>query len=257
MAHSSGEESEGNSERWLVSYSDFITLLMVLFVVLYSMGQVDVQKYKEMAQSMRSAFSIGGGPTSILDTQINQSAGTIKDGQSKPITVPGIPESPPKSEEVASQLTTMLAAKNLGNEVSVQTNIDGVLISLSEKLLFPSGSATLPADAKPVLDTIVKMLSPIENSVRLVGHTDDQAPTDPKYANNWDLSMARAMSVANYLMQAGIDPKRLIVTGRAQYDPIFPNDSPEHRALNSRVDIVIVYQVDSSVIGSDSLDINP
>ena len=257
MAHGGSEESEGSSERWLVSYADFITLLMVLFVVLYSMGQVDVQKYKELAASMRDVFSLGGSPEAIVDTQINQTSGALENGQPKPIVVPGIPEAPPKSEEVASQLTQMLASQNLGNEVSVQTNIDGVLISLSEKLLFPSGSSDLPAEARPVLDTIVTMLKPIDNKIRLVGNTDDSQPTDPNYSNNWDLSLARAMVVANYLMQAGIDPSRLIISGRGQYDPIFPNDSAEHRALNSRVDIIIVYQVDSSVLGTDTIDVTP
>ncbi len=259
MAHGGGggEESEGSSERWLVSYSDFITLLMVLFVVLYSMGQVDVQKYKELAASMRDVFSLGGAPASIVDTQINQTSGAIEDGQPKPIAVPGIPESPPQSEEVASQLTQMLSSQNLGNEVSVQTNIDGVLISLSEKLLFPSGSSDLPADAKPVLDTIANMLKPIDNKIRLIGNTDNSQPTNSRYANNWDLSLARAMAVANYLINAGIDPSRLIVSGQGQYNPVFANDTAEHRALNSRVDIVIIYQVDSSVLGTDSIGVTP
>jgi chemotaxis protein MotB len=254
MAHGGGEEGGENSERWLVSYSDFITLLMVLFVVLYSMGQVDVEKYKRLAESMRNAFTLGGGGAEdVIQLDINQSTnGSTEDGQPAPIVVPGIPESPPQSEEVAGQLTQMLALQNLGSEVSVQTNIDGVLISLSEKLLFPTGSAELPEDAKPVLDTIVGMLKPITNDIRLVGHTDNTPSTDPRYPTNFELSLARAMQVANYLTNAGIDPARLIVTGRSEYDPVFPNDTEEHKALNGRVDIVIVYKVESSVIGSSS-----
>lgn len=256
MAHGGGGEEEGNSERWLVSYSDFITLLMVLFVVLYSMGQTDVEKYKALAESMRDAFTIGGGAADVIDLEINKSAGTIEDGSPAPIVVPGIPESPPKAEEVAGQLTAMLVTQNLGGEVSVQTNIEGVLISLSEKLLFPTDSADIPADAFPILDTIVGMLKPIDNDIRLVGHTDNTPPTN--YASNWELSLARAMQIGNYLINAGIDPDRLIVTGRGEYDPVFANDTEEHKALNGRVDIVIVYQVESSVIGSStSIDITP
>ena len=135
MAHREEEHDEHPDERWLVSYADFMTLLMVLFVILYSMGQVNVEKYKILAESMRSAFTIGG-PAQVVDSQINQAGGTSEDGSSKPIVIPGIPEGPTQSEEVAGQLTAMLSSQNLGSQVSVQTNIDGVLISLSERLVF-------------------------------------------------------------------------------------------------------------------------
>jgi chemotaxis protein MotB len=115
MAHRAEEHEEHHDERWLVSYADFITLLMVLFVVLYSMSQVNVEKYKILATSMRSAFALGG-PSQVVDSQINQSGGTSEDGTSKPIVVPGIPEGPTQSEEVAGQLTAMLSSQNLGNQ---------------------------------------------------------------------------------------------------------------------------------------------
>jgi chemotaxis protein MotB len=255
MSHGGGEGGGENSERWLVSYADFITLLMVLFVVLYSMGQVDVQKYKALAEEMRDAFTIGS--TRIIDSKINSGGGTVEDGQPKPIVVPGIPEQPPKSVEVAGQLTQMLSAANLGNEVSVQTNIEGVLISLSEKLVFKPGRAELPAETLPVLDTIIAMIQPIDNSIRLVGHTDDTPPIDSRYRNNVELSLARALAVSDYLVAAGIAPERLIISGRGQYQPIFPNDSSTHRSLNGRVDLIIVYQVESSVIGINNIELAP
>ncbi len=249
MAHN--EEGEGGGgERWLVSYSDFITLLMVLFVVLYSMGKTDVAKYKALAESMRSAFTLGG-PVQVVDVQISQSGGTNKDGSSKPIVVPGIPEAPPQSVEVAGQLTQMLSAQNLGNEVSVQTNIEGVLISLSEKLVFDPGQATLPKQVLPVLNAIVDLVKPIDNSIRLVGHTDNSKPKAP-YTSNWDLSFARAKVVADYLIQAGIDPARITVAGRGEYDPVFSNDTPEHRAMNGRADIIVIYKTDQSLINGST-----
>lgn len=250
------QEKEENNERWLVSYSDFITLLMVLFVILYSMGQIDVEKYKQLAESMRSAFSMGDN-MDMIDSNINKSQGKLEDGQAKPIVVPGIPQSPPKSEEVAGQLTKMLTAQNLGQEVSVQTNIEGVLISLSEKLVFEPGTTNLSPDADPVLNTITEMIKPIDNTIRLIGHTDDTPPTDPQYPTNWELSYARAMIVANYLMNSGVDPQRLAISGAGSYTPIFPNDTPEHRQLNSRVEIVIIYRVESDVISINSSMFEP
>lgn len=257
MARKHEEEGEGgSSERWLISYSDFITLLMVIFVVLYSMGQTDVAKYKQLAESLKSAFSFGG-PVKVIDSQINEGSGGMEDGQPKPIVVPGIPSEAPRSEEVADQLTQMLRGTNLGNEVSVQTNVEGVLISLSSKLIFASGTVNLPAEAYPVLDVIVEMIRPIHNTIRLVGHTDDQPSQDPRYASNMELSVARAMVVANYLISKGINPERLVVSGRGQYQPVFPNDTPEHQALNGRVEIVIIYEVENSVIGIDNLNVAP
>lgn len=256
MAHREEEHEEHPDERWLVSYADFITLLMVLFVILYSMGQVNVEKYKQLATSMRTAFSIGG-PSQIVDSQINQAGGTMEDGTSKPIVVPGIPEGPTQSEEVAGQLTSMLSSQNLGNQVSVQTNIEGVMISLSEKLIFKEGQVDLPAEALPVLDTIANMLRPITNKVRLVGHTNNTPSSNPNYPTNWELSLARAMSVARYLMNAGVPPDRLIVSGQGEYAPVFPNDNEQHKELNARVEIVIIYKVDSNIIDINSTGVIP
>lgn len=250
------EHEEHHDERWLVSYADFITLLMVLFVILYSMGQVDVKKYQKLADSMRTAFTLGG-PSQVVDGQINQAGGTSEDGTAKPIVVPGIPEGPTQSEEVAGQLTSMLSSQNLGSSVSVQTNIEGVLISLSERLIFREGQAELPAEAYPVLDTIAEMLRPIDNKVRLTGHTNNLPSSNPLYPTNWELSLGRALSVARYLMNAGITPDRFVISGSGEYDPLFPNDTPQHLELNARVEIIIVYPVQHNVMNIPSPGVVP
>ena len=255
-SHHAEEHEEGHDERWLVSYADFITLLMVLFVILYSMGQVNAEKYKRLAESMRVAFTLGG-PAKIVDSQINQAGGNSEDGTSKPIVIPGIPEGPTQSEEVAGQLTQMLSSQNLGNQVSVQTNIEGVLISLSEHLIFKNDQTELPPESMQVLDTIVEMLRPIDNKVRLVGHTNNTPPTNPAYPTNWELSLARATSVAKYLINAGIAPERLIISGQGEYAPVFPNDTEQHKEMNARVEIIIIYKVDSNIIDINSGVIQP
>jgi chemotaxis protein MotB len=235
------EEHAGGDERWLVSYSDFITLLFVLFVVLYSIGQVDVTKYKILAESMRAAFS-SGGAVKVVDNSISSSGGSVDtNSQPNPIVIPGMPQKAPQSEDVANQLTQMLSAMNVSQGVSVQTNTEGVLISLSESLVFYPGTANLYPQAYPVLDTIVTMLKSMTNNLRVVGHTDNTPPTDPKYSNNFELSLGRAMVVAQYLINAGIDPARITVSGNGEYAPIFPNDTDAHRAMNNRTDIVIIY----------------
>jgi len=237
----------GGSDRWLISYSDFITLLMVLFVVLYSMGQVDVMKYKQLAESLKAAF--GGGAAKVVDAGIDSGGGSSSDNDtSSPIVIPGIPKEPATSVEVADRLTDMLALSGLGGEVSVQNNIEGVLISLSEKLTFIPGTSQLQHDAYPILDTIANMLKPLENEIRIIGYTDNTPPKEKQYQSNWELSTARAVNIAYYLEKKGVNPQRILVAGRGEYKPIFANDTPEHRALNSRAEIIIVYSVSTDVI---------
>jgi chemotaxis protein MotB len=240
----------GGGERWLVSYADFITLLMVLFVVLYSMGQTDIQRYKQLADGLRAAFA--GGPTRIVDPGIDQAGGMKEDTAAAPIIIPGIPQIPVNTVEVAGELTDLLAASDLGGAVSVQNNIEGVLISLSEKLIFTPGTAELQPEAYPVLDTIAKMILPLENEIRIIGYTDDTPPIDASFKDNWALSLARAIVISDYFQEHQIDPRRLLVAGRGENKPIFPNDTPEHRAMNSRAEIIVVYSVSNDVLNMDT-----
>jgi chemotaxis protein MotB len=239
----------GESGRWMVSYADFLTLLFVLFVVLYSMGQTDVKRYKQLADSFKAAFAgqqgTGqGGPQTVVDPKIDNASGLAsKEGISQPISIPGLPKVSSVSSQVTSNLTQSLSQSNLSSEVKIQQNIEGVLISLSEKLLFTPGTAELAQSAYPVLSNIVGMVKPLDNSVRIIGYTDNTPPVDPKYKDNWELSFARANVIKDYFISKGIDGKRLLPTARGDTAPIFPNDTPEHRALNSRADIVIVYPV--------------
>ncbi|MCB9134618.1 MAG: OmpA family protein [Anaerolineales bacterium] len=235
----------GSDERWLVSYADFITLLMVLFVVLYSMSQVDVARYRLLADGLRAAFD--GTTPSMVDPEIN--LGGLTDNEAPaPIIVAGIPNVPAQASEVAGQLTDLLTTTDLGSMVSVQNNIEGVLISVSEKLLFQTGTAELQPEAYPVLDTVAEMIRSIDNEIRVIGYTDDTPPLDPQYPSNWELSVARALTIVHYLQEKGITPSRLIPMGRGEYFPLFQNDTPEHRALNSRAEIIIVYPLTSEIL---------
>ena len=242
----------GGNDRWLVSYSDFITLLFVLFVVLYSMGQTDLQKYKALSEAFTRAF--GGGEMRVVDPSISQSNSTL-DSDTTPIIVPGLPTTSSSETTVANDLTDMLVQADLASDISVQNNVEGVLISLSEKLIFvPDSADLLSPDAYTLLDKIVAMVKPLDNDIKVVGHTDDTLPTDPRYADNMQLSLARAYTITSYFQQKGIDPTRIIASGRGQYQPIFPNDTEEHRSLNGRAEIIIVYTQNVDVINLDITD---
>lgn len=239
----------GGSERWLVSYADFITVMFALFVVLYAMGQTDMKKYKELAESLRQAFS--GGPAHIVDPGINMDGAGTGDSSPRPITFEDMGSQTTDSMDVASRMSTVLNAYNMEGDVSVQNNIEGMLISLSEQLLFYPGTSDLKESAYPVLDSLAEMLMSMENDVRVEGHTDDTPPQNPAYASNWELSVARAVKVVNYLIDAGIAPERMTASGKGEYSPVFPNDSPEHRAYNSRADIIIIYPIESEIMNLD------
>ena len=115
----------------------------------------------------------------------------------------------------------------------------------------------LPAEALQVLDTIAEMLGPISNKVRLVGHTNNSPSTNPAYPTNWELSLARATTVAKYLINAGLAPERFIISGQGEYAPVFPNDTDQHKEMNARVEIIIIYKIDSNIIDINSPSIVP
>jgi chemotaxis protein MotB len=141
-----------------------------------------------------------------------------------------------------------LTKANLGDAISVQNNIEGTFLSISEQVTFEPGTATLTPEANRTLDRIVPFLKPMTNQIRIVGYTDNSAPTDQRYQNNWELSMGRALAVVDHLQKAGIPGYRLIATARGQYEPLFPNDTPQHRTMNSRVEIMIIYKVEEDVL---------
>jgi chemotaxis protein MotB len=247
----------GDSGRWLVSYADLITLMMALFLVLYTMGQTDIRRYKELAEAFRKALN-GGGPVSIVDPGINKSntAPGKADTAPDPVGNQGFPQRPSDTLDVASDLTSLLQQSNLGSSISVQNNVEGVLLALSESLLFETGEATLLADAYPVLDKIASMLVTIENDVRVTAYTDETPPIDgARYPTNWELSSARAAAIVRYLTQQGVDPKRLWAAGRSQYHPLFSGDTPEQQAYNRRAEIAVVYTIEEQkfVITHNSL----
>jgi len=237
-----------DSARWMVSYSDFMTLLFVLFLILYSMSQLDIQKYKQLAEGLNVAFNGGRNAAGVINPQIDLGSGVEEDQEPAPIIIPGIPNAPPTSQEVAGQLTSLLASQSIGGMVSVQNNMEGVLISVSESLLYKPGSAELQEQAFPVLETVARMIKHLDNDIRVIGHTSTDEPDSELYSSNWELSLARAMTVIRYFEEAGIDPERLIAAGRGEHQPLFPNDTDRHRDLNSRAEIIVIYPQDDKII---------
>ena len=230
----------GGAERWMISYADFITLLMVLFVVLYSTANVDMAKYRSLAESLNRAF---GGSGSMVDLIGEMQPARLEAEHSKPAVL-DFPLVAYDQLDVSAELGNAIAQAGVEGEVSVRTNIEGVMVSLSEELVFASGGADIRPQARTALDSVAQVLASLPNDIRVEGHTDDGRTNSPGYVSNWELSTARAISIVHYLVEKGIRPSRLSAAGYASYRPLFPNDTPEHRQANRRASIVIIYPLE-------------
>ncbi|MGO0881339.1 flagellar motor protein MotB [Clostridioides difficile] len=227
------DEKEENNERWLLTYSDLITLLMIFFVIMYSMSNVDAEKYKQLSQSLNSAF--GGSP------------GVIEGGQSKmePVVDPNNNNldslQNPEVKEVAENIQNYLNESGLSNSVSLKAQDRGLVISLKDTILFDTGKAVIINDSRDKIIKIGKMLNEMNSYIRVEGHTDNLSIKNSEFKSNWDLSVMRATNVVQLLIDsAGIAPNKLSAVGYGEFRPIADNSSPEGKSKNRRVDIVLV-----------------
>lgn len=240
MARRKRSHAEGphdNEERWLLTYSDLITLLFVLFVVMYAISNTDTRKFILLAESVSAAFN--------ADVMQGQSAVSIMDGQETTVQDQNYDTGSSTVESdlraITAELEDYAIGQGLGGEVEVGIAPQGIVIRLNDALLFSSGRANLDDNAVALVGKIVAIVKPLPNHIRIEGNTDDQPPEGGLYADNWDLSTARALAVLQAMVQQGMPPDRLSAQGNAQYNPIVPNTDDASRAKNRRVDIVVIY----------------
>lgn len=250
-------ERRSNHERWLVSYADFITLLFAFFVVLYASAQVDQRKVGRLAAAIQEAFQqLGIFPGSGPPTSVPLSVDAIQAIEmAKRNGGLGIPPNAKRDSALADQqdagdadlvslqdeLQKTLEREIKSHEVSIRRDHEGLVISLREFGFFDSGSASLKPSAIPVLDRIASLLAIRTCRLRIEGHTDDVPIHNAQVASNWELSTARATEMVRLMIDRyRFPPERLSAAGYAQYHPIAGNDTEAGRALNRRVDLVIL-----------------
>lgn len=237
-------EHTASHERWLVSYADFITLLFAFFTTMYAISTVDQKKAGRLMYSVRSAFN-------------DELAGQMGPPQRRRIVVPPLvpaPEAPPiaapqppgpsERAQVLARLEQRLAA--LGNDpalagkVQIRLEKKGLVISLAEAGFFGSGSAVVRPDALTALARLASGFESEPVQITVEGHSDDVRVRGGRFASNWELSTARATAVVEFLIvSARIPADRLAAAGYGEHKPIAKNDTPEGRARNRRVDIVL------------------
>lgn len=252
-----------NSERWLLTYSDLITLLMILFVVLYALSSVDQGKYKMLSDSLSEALgnrnSQGGsgvlnGSESILDggSGILDNDGSTNESTEETTEPPteadtnesSITESQEgKLLKIQTDIIEILKNSDIQNDVYFTIEDRGLVISFVDNIFFDSAQADIKEEMKQDIDKIASVLQTIDNSICIEGHTDNVPISTSMFASNWQLSCVRAANVAQYLAeQDGIAPERLSAAGYGEYKPIATNDTEEGRSKNRRVNFVILYK---------------
>ncbi|MDA8117257.1 MAG: OmpA family protein [Actinomycetota bacterium] len=243
------EEAE-NSERWLLTYSDMITLLLALFVVLFSMSSINLKKYLEFKTGIVQSFasdsqhsilpkssgllpqvSLFARPTAMLGPSL---ASLVRSASA--------PNSAEASSTLASQIRAALASHGVAASAQVFVTSRGVVVRiLSDHVFFATDSASLEASGNAVVDAVASVIAPLPNDISIEGYTDNQPIVGGPYSSNFELSAMRAVDVLLRLEKVdGISANRLSATGYGETHPVVPNTTPANMAENRRVDIVIL-----------------
>ena len=213
-------DGEAQSGRWLISYADLITTLMVLFLALYVL---QLAKTRELEVRM-------------LERRDVKTATAASSAHAPVATVPGAPEA------ARRQLLSLLAPLQDNRQITISNASQGVEIAINAKILFISGDARLLPESFGVLEQIARVLRDrSKNNILVEGHTDSVPISTAKYESNWELSSARAGAVVRFFADTGIEAHRMAAIGRADNFPLIIGDDAAARAANRRVTILVEY----------------
>ncbi|QWC84716.1 flagellar motor protein MotB [Nocardioidaceae bacterium] len=270
------EEEHENHERWLVTYADMVTLLMVLFIVMFAMSQVDERKFNELREGLAAGFgasdSLLSGSASILDypgTQPvemfspNQVLARLSPEEAQTVTAAMEAERVLESQSeyaeasaeydrllsVRQELLAALRKKGLDQDVRTEITDDGLVVSLvSRTVVFDAHLASLTERGREVVATLAPVLRRLGDPLQIDGHTN-QVKVQPKfYDSDWDLAAARAITVLRLLDEEfGIPPSLLTASSFGAEKPLVDPDEPGSQQINKRVDIIVVSTAPSTV----------
>ena len=257
------EAEKENGERWMLTYLDLITLLMIFFVVLYSMSAIDAQKFAAVAESLNNA--LGGGTPSKIELSTsptgpsliqagvtpsktnvpNNGTDSINAAATKPDTSKNTGQGASDAENMSIEAIKAKIdkfAKDNGIQLTLITTIEerGLVVSIQETLLFESGSADITARARDILERVSTVLAAEPNQIKVEGHTDNLPINTAKFPSNWELSVIRSINVVRILQHDGIPPSRLSAAGYGEFRPISPNDTEAGRGKNRRIDLIVL-----------------
>lgn len=224
MAKKPKEEPAG-APAWMVTFSDMTTLLLTFFVLLLSMSKTDQIKFQAAAGSLRGAFGVlsSADKTEIAPPQVVNSVPIYDDFVSR----------------VYKRLLSHINRLRIDKDIELVKDRGAVVLRINSAILFDVGETTLKPQAGPLLHKVAELVRPLPMNLRIEGHTDNQPTRNPQLSN-WDISVARAVSVLKYLGREKLLPlDRMAAVGYGDTRPLVANDTPEHRALNRRVEFVL------------------
>jgi len=233
-------------DRWLVSYADFITLLFAFFVVLYAFARADEKKQAQVPQAIDSAFkALGAFPDYSFTKQKAGSAESDKEATAADLVMTEQALTPSvvgdDLNRIRRDLEQRLQPQVAQHTIVIKMGRDGLVISLREAGFFDSGSAVPRLEALPAVRRIAASLQGSPYDLRVEGHTDNIPIHTAQFASNWELSSARASSIARLLLAIGAMPaERLSAAGYAEFHPVDNNDTAQGRANNRRVDLIVL-----------------
>lgn len=226
----SSMEPADSTDRWLVSYADFITLLFAFFVVMYSISSVNQGKYRVLSDSVMTAFSAQANSPFPVGSQLGISI------QRAPIAIGLIGQTGWVSmEETAAKLDKRLQKWVKKGMIAVKGNEKWLEIEIKSNLLFNTGDAVLSADAANILAELTNVIKSTQNPLYVSGYTDNVPIKTNRYPTNWELSAARAASVVRLFAEKGINPARMGAIGYGEFRPVANNDTSINRQKNRRV----------------------
>lgn len=239
------ESKEPGHERWLVSYADFITLLLAFFVSLYSVTRLDHEQLAEAQESIQQA--IHSFVPRIRPRLISENTRPVWKDESLPLPPPpeagrflGKPRAYEQLRQLQQKLEAFLKNRPEAGDIQIHTTAQGTLIRFRDLLFFDSGKATLRPAVYPLLQELAAILRKIPNEIMVEGHTDNRPIHTIQYPSNWELSTARAAALVRYFIEQGhLDPRRLSAAGYGKYRPVADNRQESGRQANRRVDIII------------------
>jgi chemotaxis protein MotB len=254
---------EHPDESWLLPYSDLMTLLLALFIVLYAASAVNTSKFEEMSKAFRTAFSSGLG---VLDQstiiQENNAAKRTSENESKKNdgkTQETLQkEEQQHLEQLKKQLDKYIQQNGLSSQLETQLNRSQLMITISDNALFSSGNANIKPESQKLASAIGQMLQGYPDyEILVTGHTDNQPINTTEFPSNWELSSKRAINFMKILLQnKAFDPKLFSATGYGEFRPLESNSSEAGRAVNRRVEVSILRKYLESTDNSEKITVS-
>jgi len=224
------DEEEHIDESWLIPYSDLLTLLLALFIVLFAAGTINNGKLQQIMISMNTALS--GQGSSMIQKENTLAAKELDQKKKEAETE--------KLHGLMKQIEGYIEARGLEKVITIKDEPKGIKLSLKDVILFESGKADLKGDSLVILKDLLDLIKQVKNPISIEGHTDNVPITNNEFKSNWELSAARALSVLYFFEDKGIPSDKLQFSGFGEQNPLYPNDTVEHRQINRRVDITIL-----------------